>query len=69
MPLSGPLFVRAASAPPVPRGLPLIVALTGFTDAGTAVGQLVEYFRDELDPTPLAVFSNDVLLTTAHAGP
>ena len=62
MPLSGPLFVRAASAPPVPRGLPLIVALTGFTDAGTAVGQLVEYFRDELDPTPLAVFSNDVLL-------
>ena len=62
MPFSGQLYVRAASAPPVPRGLPLIVALTGFTDAGTAVGQLVEYFRDELDPTPLAVFSNDVLL-------
>jgi len=38
------------------------MALTGFTDAGSAVSQTVDYFRDELDPTPLAVFSNDVLL-------
>ena len=52
----------SASAPPVPRGLPLVIALTGFTDAGSAVSRLVDYFRDELDPTPLAVFSNDVLL-------
>jgi len=62
MPFSGQLFARAASAPPVPRGLPLVIALTGFTDAGSAVSQLVDYFRDELDPTPLVVFSNDVLL-------
>ena len=62
MPFSGQLYARAASAPPVPRGLPLVIALTGFTDAGSAVSQLVDYFRDELDPTPLAVFSNDVLL-------
>ncbi|WP_137843533.1 PAC2 family protein [Microbacterium sp. 2FI] len=62
MPLSGPLFERAASAPPVPRGLPLVIALTGFTDAGSAVSRLVDYVRDDLDPTPLAVFSNDVLL-------
>ncbi len=62
MPLSGPLFERSASAPPVPRGLPLVVALTGFTDAGSAVSQVVDYFRDELVPTPLAVFTNDVLL-------
>jgi hypothetical protein len=62
MPLSGPLFARSASAPPVPRGLPLVVALTGFTDAGSAVSQLVDYFRDELEPTPLAIFTNDVLL-------
>ncbi|GAA1951570.1 PAC2 family protein [Microbacterium deminutum] len=40
----------------------MVIALTGFTDAGSAVSQLVEYFRDELDPTPLAVFANDVLL-------
>lgn len=62
MPLSGPLFERSASAPPVPRGLPLVVALTGFTDAGSAVSRIVDYFRDDLVPTPLAVFSNDVLL-------
>lgn len=62
MPQSSPLFERAASAPPVPTGLPLVIALTGFTDAGSAVSGLVDYVRDELDPTPLAVFSNDVLL-------
>ncbi len=38
------------------------MALTGFMDAGTAVGGLIDYARDELDPTPLAVFSNDRLL-------
>lgn len=62
MPLSGPLFERSASAPPVPRGLPLVIALTGFTDAGSAVSRIVDYFRDDLAPTPLAVYSNDVLL-------
>ena len=59
---SAPLYERVASAPPVPRGLPLVIALTGFTDAGSAVSRLVDYFRDDLEPTPLAVFSNDVLL-------
>lgn len=62
MPQSGPLYERAVSAPPVPSGLPLVIALTGFTDAGSAVSGLVDHLRDELDPTPLAVFSNDVLL-------
>src|SRR5687768_6047154 len=62
MPLHGPLFERAASAPPVPRGLPLVIALTGSTDAGSAVSQVIDYFRDELSPSPLAVFANDVLL-------
>lgn len=62
MPPSGPLFERAVSAPPVPSGLPLVIVLTGFTDAGSAVSGIVEYFRDELDPTPIAVFRNDVLL-------
>lgn len=62
MPFSGPLFERSASAPPVPRGLPLVIALTGFTDAGSAVSQVVDYIREDLAPTPLAVFTNDVLL-------
>ena len=62
MPLCAPLYERAVSAPPVRAGLPLVIALTGFTDAGTAIGGLIDYVRDELEPTPLAVFSNDVLL-------
>ena len=62
MPLSGPLYERVASAPPVPAGLPMIVALTGFTDAGGAVSQLLECFREELEPTPIVSFSADVLL-------
>ncbi len=62
MPASGPLFERVASAPPVPSGLPLVIALTGFTDAGSAVSGLIEYARDDLDPSPVLVFSNDVLL-------
>ncbi|WP_194411578.1 PAC2 family protein [Microbacterium cremeum] len=62
MPFPGPLYERAASAPPVPRGLPLVIALTGFTDAGSAVSRLIEYFRDELSTSPLAVYSNDSLL-------
>ncbi len=62
MPFSLPLYERAVSAPPVAAGLPLVIALTGFTDAGAAVAGLVEHIREDLDPTPLAVFSNDMLL-------
>ncbi|MDN3494362.1 PAC2 family protein [Planococcus sp. APC 4015] len=62
MPTHGPLFERSASAPVVPHGLPLVITMTGFTDAGGAVGQVVDHFRDTLDPTPLVVFTNDVLL-------
>lgn len=62
MAFPGPLYERVATATPVPPGLPLVIALTGFTDAGGAVSQLIDYVRDELDPQPLVVFSNDVLL-------
>ncbi|QEW03191.1 proteasome assembly chaperone family protein [Microbacterium lushaniae] len=62
MPHPAPLFERAVSAPPVPSGLPLVIALTGFTDAGSAVSRLIEYFRDDLEPAPVFVFSNDALL-------
>jgi hypothetical protein len=62
MPLSGPLYERVASAPPVPPGLPMVIVLTGFTDAGGAVARMIELFRDDLEPAPIAVFSSDVLL-------
>lgn len=62
MPYSGPLFERVANAPSVPPGLPLVVALTGFSDAGSAVSGLIEYLREDVEQTPLLIFSNDVLL-------
>lgn len=60
--MSGPLYERVATAPPIPSGLPLVIVLTGFTDAGNAASRMVDYFRDDLDPTPVLSFSSDVLL-------
>ncbi|MDN3309529.1 PAC2 family protein [Microbacterium oryzae] len=62
MPAPRDLFERLADAPVVPGGLPLVVLLTGFTDAGGAVSGAIDYIREDLDPRPVAVFSNDVLL-------
>lgn len=62
MPLHGQLFERSVSAPPVPASLPLVITLTGFTDAGGAVGQIVDHFREDLQPIPLVAFANDALL-------
>ncbi len=46
----------------VPRGLPLVAGLTGFSDAGGAVSQVSEYLLDELEHRDVAVFDNDELL-------
>ncbi|GAA1697421.1 PAC2 family protein [Microcella alkalica] len=46
----------------VPRGLPLVAGLTGFSDAGTAVGQVTEYLVSELEHRDVVVFDNDELL-------
>lgn len=62
MPLSGPIYERVSSAPAVPHGLPLVITLTGFTDAGSAISATVEYLRDERSPEPLVVFDSDLLL-------
>ncbi|MCT9820064.1 PAC2 family protein [Microbacterium sp. W1N] len=62
MPLSGPLYERVASAPPVPAGLPMVIVLTGFTDAGGAVARMQEFFHESLEPAPVVSFSSDVLL-------
>jgi len=56
------LYADAPDAPPVPGGLPLVVMLTGFTDAGSAVAQAITYLRDELSPTTIRRYENDVLL-------
>ncbi len=62
MPVHGPLYERVASAPPVPAGIPLVVVLTGYTDAGGVSGRLVDFIREDLDPSPIVVFANDALL-------
>jgi len=56
------IFERVASAPVVPPRLPLVVLLTGFTDAGATVATTIDYMREQLDPQPVAIFSNDALL-------
>ncbi|WP_404432963.1 PAC2 family protein [Microbacterium lacus] len=62
MPVNGPIFERASDAPSAPLGLPLVIALTGFTDAGNAVSQIVEHFREDAAAQVLVRFTNDVLL-------
>ncbi|MFJ2369926.1 proteasome assembly chaperone family protein [Microbacterium sp. NPDC087665] len=62
MPFSGDLHERVANAPAVPPGLPLVMLLTGFTDAGNAVSGLIEHLRETADPQPIAIFDNDMLL-------
>jgi len=62
MPVSGELYERVANAPAVPHGLPLVILLTGFTDAGSAVSGLIDHLRDVTDPQPVIVYDNDLLL-------
>ncbi|MGO3885562.1 MAG: proteasome assembly chaperone family protein [Mycetocola sp.] len=46
----------------VPEGLPLVMALTGFADAGSTSAQFIEFVRTELQGQAVAVFNNDQLL-------
>jgi hypothetical protein len=46
----------------VPSGLPLVAALTGFADAGSAVTQLSDYLVSTLEHRVVAEFDNDQLL-------
>ncbi|WP_298865097.1 proteasome assembly chaperone family protein [uncultured Microbacterium sp.] len=62
MPFSAPLYESIAGAPDVPTGLPLVILLTGFTDAGNAVSGLIDHLQDTTSPQPLISFDNDVLL-------
>lgn len=46
----------------VRRGLPLVVALQGFSDAGNVVAQLEGFFAEHHGPETIAVFNNDAFL-------
>lgn len=45
-----------------PRGIPLIISLEGFSDAGNAVDQLIDHMLDQESIRLLAEFSNDEFL-------
>lgn len=62
MPFSAPLYESIAGAPDVPTGLPLVILLTGFTDAGNAVSGLIDHLHETTSPQTLIAFDNDVLL-------
>jgi hypothetical protein len=62
MPHSADLYESIAGAPDVPTGLPLVVLLTGFTDAGAAVSGLIDHLESTASPQTLMAFDNDVLL-------
>ena len=46
----------------VPRGLPLVVAIPGLTDAGSAVSGTAEFLDKHADPRPIVRFDEDLLL-------
>ncbi len=48
--------------PVVPKGVPLVVALGGASDAGGVVSQLNDYLWERCDPKEIARFNADLLL-------
>jgi len=46
----------------VPRGLPLVCALTGFADAGAAVSQVISSLEESLEWREVGRFDNDEIL-------
>lgn len=62
MPHSAELYRSIPGAPDVPTGLPLVILLTGFTDAGSAVSGLIEHLHETVSPQTVISFDNDSLL-------
>lgn len=62
MPFTGDIYERVANGPAVPHGLPLVILLTGFTDAGSAVSGLIDHLQETAKPQPIVIFDNDALL-------
>ena len=62
MPNPRPVYELIGDVSDIPAGLPLVAGLTGFTDAGSAVGQVMGLLRNDLEHRDIAVFDNDELL-------
>lgn len=55
------LYVELPDAPVIPQGLPLVVAVKGFTDTGQAVEQFTEHVLSQLEAKPVFEFDLDEL--------
>ncbi|TXK17477.1 proteasome assembly chaperone family protein [Homoserinibacter sp. GY 40078] len=58
----GALYELVGDSDDVPAGLHLVAGLTGFTDSGSAVSQLIDYLGETIETRDIAVFENDALL-------
>ena len=56
------LYDLSLDAAEVPLGLPMVAALTGFADSGSAVTQFSTHVLDSLAHRPIATFDSDALL-------
>jgi len=56
------LFTLVNSEVDVPEGLHLLAAISGFTDAGSAMQQVSQHILGNLDYETIAIFDNDELL-------
>lgn len=56
------LFHPVHPAPELPSGLPLVAALTGFADAGSAVSLVSQYIGETLESVEVGRFDNDEIL-------
>ena len=55
------LYFELAEAPSIGSGLPLVVAIKGFTDTGQAVEQFTEHMLSSLEAEPVIQFDIDEL--------
>jgi hypothetical protein len=62
MPKQNQLFTLVNRGENVPEGLHMLAAISGFTDAGSAMQQVAEHILGNLEYTTIAVFDNDQLL-------
>ena len=62
MPQQNQLFTLVNRDVVVPKGLHMLAAISGFTDAGSAMQQVSEHILGNLEFTTVVVFNNDELL-------
>ena len=62
MAIGGSIVAFEGDLEAVPSGLPLLISLSGFADAGSVISQVRDVLLEEQEPKRLVTFSNDELL-------